>query len=296
MRGPVINGELTLPGADRQRKVLASLVPLSRAEPAAGAGAQGGACGAGAMQYIGDNGRFLEKAFEQVMPLVELLAEEAVAHGADRSKIEAMRSKAKLNVLRNRVPIASGQLTEGVEAVTRIIRSLKTFAHPGDDFQPVDVARALESTVTVATNEWKYVADLRLDAAPDLPPVRAAPGMLNQVLLNLVVNAAQAVEERRAAEGTEQLGSITVAASEVDGSVEIRVSDDGCGIPDEVRSRIYDQFFTTKPIGKGSGQGLSICRNIIQAHGGAIDFTTSGAGTTFTVLLPAFTGDDDHPD
>jgi signal transduction histidine kinase len=120
--------------------------------------------------------------------------------------------------------------------------------------------------------------------------------MLNQVLLNLVVNAAQAVEERRAAEGTEQLGSITVAASEVDGSVEIRVSDDGCGIPDEVRSRIYDQFFTTKPIGKGSGQGLSICRNIIQAHGGAIDFTTSGADTTFTVLLPAFTGDDDHPD
>jgi signal transduction histidine kinase len=319
---PVINAEMPLTVGDERRVALVSVVPLScggsdervlsiwadvtdqrsmeqrlaetsRLESI-------GQLAAGVaheintpMQYIGDNSAFLDKAFGLVTPLIDQLAELASVHGADQRAIDDLMSKAKLDLLRTRIPRANAQVAEGVTAVSRIVRSLKTFAHPGgDDLGPVDMAQVLDSTVTVARNEWKYAAHLDLDVAPDLPPVRAVPGMVNQVFLNLLVNAAHAVDERRAAEQTGQLGQITITCRALGDWVETQVSDDGGGIPDAVREKIYDQFFTTKGIGKGSGQGLAICRNIITRHEGTIDFTTSPQGTTFVVRLLLWHGSD----
>jgi PAS domain S-box-containing protein len=313
---PVINAELAVGPVEDRRSVLVSIVPLPSAAGDGGllsiwadvtsqrsleqrlAAASRlesiGQLAAGIaheintpMQYIGDNGAFLAKAFGAVTALIDDVIELAVTHGADPATIERLSSGARLELLTARIPQAARQVTEGVEAVSRIVRSLRTFAHPGgEELEPVDLAQLVDSTLAVCRNEWKYVAQVDLAIGADLPAVRAVPGMINQVCLNLIVNASHAIADRRAATGTEELGRITVTARSAGDFAELLVADDGGGIPEPIRERIYDQFFTTKPAGKGTGQGLAICRNIITRHDGTIDFTTSPAGTTFRVRLP----------
>jgi PAS domain S-box-containing protein len=278
---PVINGELALAVGDESRVVLLSLVPLGGERTSLSIWADVteqrsmeqrlaeasrlesiGQLAAGIaheintpLQYVGNNGAFLDKAFGLVTPLVDRLATLATDHGAEQATIDELTAEAKLDMLRSRIPSAAGQVIEGVDAVSRIVQSLKTFAHPGHDFEPVDIGRAVESTLAVSRNEWRYSAELDVGVAGDLPPVRAVPGMINQVLLNLVINAAHAIDERRAAHGSDELGHIRIVARREGEDVEIEISDDGCGIPDEIRNKVYDQFFTTKPVGKGTGQG-----------------------------------------
>ena len=162
------------------------------------------------------------------------------------------------------------------------------FSHPGAiEKEPADLNEAIESTVTVCRNRWKYVADLSLDLDRNLPRVSVMRSEINQVVLNLVVNAADAIAEALG-EGAEERGRITVS-TRLDGDfAEIRVSDTGAGIPEEIRDRIFDPFFTTKTVGKGTGQGLSIAHHTVVArHGGSIAFETKvGKGTTFVVRLP----------
>lgn len=185
-------------------------------------------------------------------------------------------------------PGAVEQALHGVERVTRIVRAMKDFSHPGtDEATAVDLRQAIESTLEVSRNEWKYVADAVTEFDPALPPVRCQPGELNQVILNLVVNAAHAIGDVPATEGKGK-GTITVKTRRDECWAEIRVSDTGTGIPESARSRIFDPFFTTKPVGKGTGQGLAIAHSVVvEKHGGEILFETElGRGTTFIIRLP----------
>ncbi|MDP3479281.1 MAG: ATP-binding protein, partial [Desulfoprunum sp.] len=158
---------------------------------------------------------------------------------------------------------------------------------------PADLNDAIRNTITVSTNEWKYVADIATDLDPALPPVPCNISAINQVVLNLLVNAAHAISDHKESSGTADKGTITVQTRNIGEFAEIRITDTGGGIPEDIRSRIFDPFFTTKVVGKGSGQGLAIARTIItESHHGSIDFESEiGCGTTFIIRLPLQSGE-----
>jgi signal transduction histidine kinase len=165
---------------------------------------------------------------------------------------------------------------------------MKEFSHPGNGHkQAIDLNRAIQSTLTVSRNEWKYVADLVTDFAPDLPLVPCLPGDFNQVVLNLVVNAAQAIADV-VGDGSQGKGVLAVRTRRDGEWVELRIEDTGTGIPEDIRENVFDHFFTTKGVGKGTGQGLTIAHSIVvKKHGGTVTFDTAvGKGTTFIVRLP----------
>jgi signal transduction histidine kinase len=241
-------------------------------------------------QYVGDNIRFLKDAFADLSRLLDDLA--AVAGGPDPDPVlRAALERADADYLRREIPRAVDQSLEGVERVAGIVRAMKEFSHPAQERTPTDLNRAIASTVTVATNEWKYVADLQLELDENLPPVPVLPGEFNQVMLNLLVNAAHAIAAVNH-DGAGGRGRIVVRTRAVPGGAEVQVSDDGCGMAPDVLRRIFDPFFTTKSIGKGTGQGLAIAHNVIvEKHGGSIDVASEpGRGSTFTIRLPLATG------
>jgi signal transduction histidine kinase len=171
--------------------------------------------------------------------------------------------------------------------VTKIVRSMKEFSHPGaDEKTTVDINSALENTITVARNEWKYVADVKTDFEANLPLIACLPGELNQVFLNIIINAAHAISDA-SEDSSGKKGIITVSTRSNRNSVEIRISDTGRGIPEDIQPRIFDPFFTTKEVGRGTGQGLAISHTVIvEKHGGSINFETeTGKGTTFIIQL-----------
>ena len=204
------------------------------------------------------------------------------------ARSEAQLVESDLEYLCEQIPAALKQTLEGVARVSKIVRAMKEFSHPGGkDKAPADLNRAIESTVTVAHNEWKYFADVKLDLAPELPPVPCFVGEFNQCILNLVVNAAHAIGDVvKQQPGTK--GLITVQTRSLGDCVEVRVADTGPGIPEALRSKIFEPFFTTKDVGKGTGQGLSIIYgSIVRRHGGTVTFETeTGRGTTFIIQLP----------
>ena len=164
---------------------------------------------------------------------------------------------------------------------------MKEFSHPADDLKAIDLNHVIETTITVAKNEWKYVADVALDLAADLPTVTCNPSEINQVLLNLIVNAAHAIGETTGRDSKNK-GEIKISTRADGADVVITVADTGCGIPDAIRDKIYDPFFTTKAVGKGTGQGLAIAHRIIrERHRGTIECdSTVGKGTRFVIRLP----------
>jgi len=204
-----------------------------------------------------------------------------------RAAADLAAAAADLDYLLAEAPTAIGQALEGVQHVGRIVRAMKEFAHPGtDDKVPVDLGHAIETVITVARNEWKYVADLVTDLDPDLPAVPGLPGELKP-------GVSEPGGERRprhpvgGRRGRRREGNDHNFDPPDNNVVEVRVADTGCGIPDEIRDRIFDPFFTTKPVGQGTGQGLAIAHSVVvQRHGGAIAFeSTPGRGTTFIVRL-----------
>jgi signal transduction histidine kinase len=175
-----------------------------------------------------------------------------------------------------------------VERVAKIVRAMKEFSHPGSkDKAAVNLNQSIESTITVARSEWKYVADLILDLEPSLTPVQCVPGEFNQVIMNLVINAAHTIADV-VGDGSQGKGLITISTRRDGDWVEIRIQDTGKGIPKEIQHRMFEPFFTTKAVGKGTGQGLAMARSVIvEKHGGTITFETEeGRGTTFTIRLP----------
>jgi PAS domain S-box-containing protein len=241
------------------------------------------------MQYIGDNVHFLASAYEGMTRYLKTLLgalDEAAAPDwpAARTSLIAAQKKLRLDFVLREIPQALQASKEGVEHVSRIIDAMKSFAHQDQDAKaPADINRTLADTLTVAQNEYRGIATVETDFG-ELPLVRCFVGKLNQVFLSLIINAAQAIQDAR----RPGLGKIRVTSRLRDGRVEVHVSDDGCGIAPEIRDRVFDQFFTTKEVGRGSGQGLSLARSIVvDAHGGDISFdSTPGAGTTFVVRLP----------
>jgi signal transduction histidine kinase len=186
------------------------------------------------------------------------------------------------------IPKAVAQSLEGIERVATIVRAMKEFSHPGvDDMHAIDLNRAVESTATVCRNEWKYVAELELELDANLPPVQCLAGEVNQVVLNMIVNAAHAIGDV-VGDGARGKGRITIRTRAVAEQVEIEVEDTGKGMPENVRSRVFDPFFTTKGVGKGTGQGLSIAHNvIIKKHSGTIEVhSEEGVGTRFVIRIP----------
>jgi two-component system, NtrC family, sensor kinase len=247
-------------------------------------------------QYIGDNTTFLRDVFGQTAELLrtlqghlERLRDGAGAPAAEvKQALEALEA-ADVDYLEEETPKAIQQTLEGVARVSKIVSAMKDFSHPGGESASViDLHRAIESTITVSRGEWKTVAELETDFAPNLPLVSCYPGEINQVLLNLLVNAAHAIGAQREAHGGSWPGLIRVGTRLLPAEVEIWVSDNGTGIPQEIRERIFDPFFTTKPVGKGSGQGLSIVHSVVtEKHKGRIALDSSpGEGTTFHIFLP----------
>ena len=241
------------------------------------------------IQYIGDNTRFLENAFGDLVRLAAMQCETAIRPNRQASG-EQEGADSVLSYLQNEIPSAIAQMNEGIDQVARIVRAMKEFSHPGAvEKVPVDVNRSIESTVLVSRNEWKYVADLTTALDRDLPLIPAVSGELNQVILNLIVNAAHAIGD--VVKDSDQKGLIHITTSQTGGFIEIRVRDTGCGIPESVRARVFDPFFTTKPVGKGTGQGLAIAHSVVvQKHRGSIRLESEvGRGTTFIIKLPLAT-------
>ena len=244
-------------------------------------------------QYIGDNLHFLSSAFAglgQALSRIEDVARRLATATGDEEALHAIdeaKREADVDFLREEVPTALEQSVEGVTRVTTIVSAMKKFSHPGgEDKTAVDINAAVENTVIVAKNEWKYVADMVLELDPNLPPVFCLAGDFNQVILNILVNAAHSIGDK--VKGTTEKGTIIIR-TEVDGDFcRLTVSDTGKGIPEANRSKIFDPFFTTKEVGKGTGQGLAITHNIVVTkHGGTIDFDSEpGQGTTFVVRVP----------
>jgi signal transduction histidine kinase/HAMP domain-containing protein len=230
------------------------------------------------IQYIGDNATFLRRSFEELLGLLATLE-------ADRAKEDEPDGE-DIPYLRAEIPKAIDQTLEGVGRVSRIVNAMKEFSHPGtEDMTRTDLNRAIENTALVCRSEWKYVADLRLELDPLLPSIPCHPGPINQVILNLIINASHAVAENLRP-GSK--GWIRIATRPTEDGVEILVEDSGKGVPPEIRPRIFDPFFTTKPVGKGTGQGLAmVYSTVVRQHNGTI--TVSGApgqGAVFTVRLP----------
>ncbi|MBN2234681.1 MAG: PAS domain S-box protein [Opitutales bacterium] len=246
------------------------------------------------VQFIGDNIRFLHDVCEQIGPLMNVLSDfkSASIHakagpemiGRIADAVEPM----DVDFLRQEMPEAISQTTDGVRRISEIVRAMKEFSHPGAaGFSLVDINHSLENAVTVSRNEWKYVADVETDLDSSLPLVPCLATQLNQAILNILVNAAQAIGDS-VNKGLSNRGKIVIATRKDEASVVIRISDTGPGIPDKIRDRVFEPFFTTKDVGKGTGQGLTIAYDVVtRLHHGKLSFDSkTGEGTVFSIELP----------
>lgn len=243
------------------------------------------------IQYVGDSVRFLQGAMAELESLLSLyrtlianLAPGSVpAHDIDR--IRQAESAADVHFLSAESPKAFERTLDGVARVAAIVRAMKEFAHPDAHEQALaDINHAIETTLTVARSEYKYYATIETHCAV-LPEVLCNVGELNQVFLNLIINAAHAIEQSGKDAAAGRISISTALAAD---SVAIVITDNGCGIPAENLEKIFDPFFTTKEVGRGTGQGLAIARSIVvDKHGGSIDVESSvGVGTRFVLKLP----------
>jgi signal transduction histidine kinase len=243
-------------------------------------------------QYVGDGVHFLKEAFESYQRLVvpyqravEVLAT-AGGHEALLGEIRKIEEEIDLVYLDANVPGSFESCHDGISRITTIVRAMKEFAHPDQrEKGDANLNQALRTTLAVAKNEYKYVADVTTELG-DLPPVLCHVGDLNQVFLNLIVNAAHAIGDVVGKSGGK--GTIRITTSQEGDQVRIDIADTGAGIPEAIRPRIFDPFFTTKEVGQGTGQGLSIARSIVVTkHHGSLTFESEvGKGTTFTIRLP----------
>jgi signal transduction histidine kinase len=245
------------------------------------------------VQFVSDSVCFVREAMDDVSEIIGKYRELRTAAQSGTNIAEAAESAGKaeddadLDYILENAPVALDRAREGLGRVAAIVGSMKEFAHPDHkEMVQSDLNRAISSTLVIASNEYKYLAEVETEFDPDLPLVNCYAGEINQVLLNLIVNAAHTIGD--VVKGTANKGKIKVTTRVLDDQVEIAISDTGKGIPVEVRSRIFDPFFTTKEVGKGTGQGLAIARAVVvEKHGGSLHFETEvGRGTTFFIRLP----------
>lgn len=243
------------------------------------------------VQFVSDNARFLGDAFAELLPALQRIvpALALVDPAESLRELRVALTTVDLSFLVAEIPGAIAESREGLDRISQIVRAMKDFSHPGSGRVETDINRAVESTVQVSRNEWKYVAELHLDLDPGVGLVPCFEGELKQVVLNIIVNASHAIAARREASGTTELGTITLCTERAGDTVSITIADNGTGMDDQVRRKIFDPFYTTKEVGKGTGQGLSMAHNtIVTKHGGQIDVQSApGRGSTFVLSLPA---------
>jgi signal transduction histidine kinase len=233
-------------------------------------------------QFISDNIRFLQESVGDILAGLD----HSGLPGESKDAAQAPGG-ADLDYLKIEIPKAFAQSLEGLERISKIVGAMKEFSHPAIERTPLDLNRAIASTILVASNEWKYVAELHTEFDPALPLATVMPGAFNQVILNILVNAAHAIAALP--KNTPSVkGVINVRTARVGPWVEIRIRDSGCGIPPSVQDRIFDPFFTTKPVGKGTGQGLAIAHDVIvKRHKGTLTVESAvNEGTTFIIRIP----------
>ncbi len=245
-------------------------------------------------QYVGDNVKFLQETWPSINNILGLCAglqEETLAGSvAPHTIAELSRctERSDLTYILREVPQATAQALEGVQRISKIVKAMKEFSHPGAEGKcAIDINHAIETTIAVARNEWKYVADVQTCFADNLPPVLCLAGEFNQVILNLLINAAHAIADVVKA-GSGAKGTVTITTRCEGAWVEIQIHDTGAGVPENIRARIFEPFFTTKEVGKGTGQGLALAHTVIvKKHDGRIWFESEiGKGTTFFLRLP----------
>ena len=246
------------------------------------------------IQYIGDNLRFLERAFIHYTEALDYYRNFLIDH-VDRTlcareleELEQVISQKKIPHYQQEIPAAIREALDGSERVRKIVLAMREFSHPSKrDKKYADINHGIETTVTISRNEWKYYADLEMDLDSTIPAVYCQIDEINQVILNIIVNAAQAIQEK-VTKDTEQKGKISIKTVQQGDFVMISIADTGAGIPETITDRIFDPFFTTKGVGKGTGQGLSIAYRIImkEHHGKIYVDSNVGKGTTFTIELP----------
>jgi len=246
------------------------------------------------IQYVSDNAVFLRESWTVIERIVSVAARvnDEWKRGAlsvrTGEELDECFAGHDIDYLAKEIPRAIAETFEGARQVASIVRAMNEFAHrPSVNKCPRDLHHAIESTITVARNEWKYVACVETSFAANMPPVPCLLDQINQVMLNLIVNAAHAIGEV-IGDGSRGLGAIHIETEYIDGWASIYVSDTGAGIPEQIRSRVFEPFFTTKPLGKGTGQGLSLAHAVVvDRHDGKIGFDSEvGKGTTFFVRLP----------
>ncbi len=243
------------------------------------------------IQYILSNLTFFKKSFANLTPLLDELQ-----RGLKKTKLSLdpewkqtlsrLVEESELEFIREEIPEGIEDALAGVMHVARIIAAMKEFSHPGrENKSPTDLNRLIENALVITHNELKHVADVETSFDTGLPFLNCEPGSISQVLLNLIINAADAIKER---EDTDSLGKITISTRQVEQNIELRLSDNGVGIVKDVHDRIFDPFFTTKEVGKGSGQGLAIAYDIlVNKHlGNIVCESTPGQGTTMIIKFP----------
>jgi PAS domain S-box-containing protein len=245
-------------------------------------------------QFVGDNATFIKDSWEPISQLLleaRKIRQEAAAGTLSADGLEhfeEMWEQADFDFLQREIPRALDQSQEGIRRVANIVKAMKEFSHPGSEQKkPIDINHAIETTITVARNEWRYVADIRTAFADDLPFVSCLAGEFNQAILNLIINATHAIADV-VGDGSKKQGVITISTRRDGDWAEISIQDTGTGIPEGIKSRIFEPFFTTKDVGRGTGQGLALAHAaIVKKHGGKIWFVTGqGKGTTFFIRLP----------
>ena len=231
--------------------------------------------------YVHSNLGTLQEYVGSMLALIEAYAAALQSDdpAADRDAIRQLRERLDVEFMIGDLPQLLSESREGIERVTKIVQDLKDFSHVGRDepMRPSDIERGLESTLNIVWNDLKYKVRIEKHYGT-LPLVECHASEINQVLMNLLINAGQAIGER---------GTISLATGSEDDEAWITISYSGCGIPEEALQKIFDPFFTTKPIGRGTGLGLAICYSIVAKHHGRIEVSSRvGAGTTFRMVLP----------
>ena len=244
------------------------------------------------MQFLGDNTFFVNDGFSSLLKYINSIEELTKKASTENQKLitELNNLKKELDIefLIKEIPVAIERTQNGIQRVTKIVLAMKNFAHPSSKQKALsNINQGVDVTVIISKNEWKYVAELETKLDPNLPLIHCTIDEINQVILIMIVNAANAIEEA-IDKATGKQGKITIETKSDKDFVYIIMQDTGKGIPHEIQSRIFDPFFTTKEVGKGTGQGLAIAHDIIvNKHGGEILLESEvGKGTTFTLKLP----------
>ena len=231
------------------------------------------------LQFISHNLQFLQESCKEISQLV---TSSSPMMGTSTDK----NLKEDLNYIISEVPKAIHESQNGIEHVSKIVQAMKRMAHPDNEsFVRIHLGEVLENIAEITRNEWKNIAVVKINCDTRLHLIEGFMGDINQIILNLIMNASQAIQEKST--GDNAVGEITLEAKNNAEFVEIIVQDNGCGIPKSISHRIFDPFFTTKEVGKGTGQGLNIVHSLVQKNHGKIFFSsTEGEGTSFTIHFP----------